>query len=351
MEEIEINTEKTFKIESETDKNNKYSITFNLNNNFIEIIAEQINNKINKSFYNKFSSQEINENKYFIQFGSLSEIFEELKLRIYNNKIILKEENNILQIKIPLPLQNNNEIIFELKSKLKKKEIIIDEIMELVTQLKKECTELKNKNNEFQNEIKNIKNENEQLKKDLIEMKEKIDILWRGRNRSRIINGNEKYYNHLINWLQPKKNMTMELLYRLSENGEEYSTFHRLCDNQGPTITFFHVIDGNKVGIYTPISWGSSEGWKKDMNTFIFNLNKGQKAKKITIDYSDYNNSKCGPWIGTFGCSSSNTMRSIKHYGYTINDCYERGAEILPTGFQTKIYDLLEAEVYKITIE
>ena len=168
MEEIEINTEKTFKIESETDKNNKYSITFNLNNNFIEIIAEQINNKINKSFYNKFSSQEINENKYFIQFGSLSEIFEELKLRIYNNKIILKEENNILQIKIPLPLQNNNEIIFELKSKLKKKEIIIDEIMELVTQLKKECTELKNKNNEFQNEIKNIKNENEQLKKDLI---------------------------------------------------------------------------------------------------------------------------------------------------------------------------------------
>ena len=121
MEEIEINTEKTFKIESETDKNNKYSITFNLNNNFIEIIAEQINNKINKSFYNKFSSQEINENKYFIQFGSLSEIFEELKLRIYNNKIILKEENNILQIKIPLPLQNNNEIIFELKSKLKKK--------------------------------------------------------------------------------------------------------------------------------------------------------------------------------------------------------------------------------------
>jgi len=121
MEEIEINTEKTFKIESETDKNNKYSITFNLINNFIEIIAEQINNKINKSFYNKFSSQEINENKYFIQFGSLSEIFEELKLRIYNNKIILKEENNILQIKIPLPLQNNNEIIFELKSKLKKK--------------------------------------------------------------------------------------------------------------------------------------------------------------------------------------------------------------------------------------
>ena len=59
MEEVEINTEKTFKIELETDKNNRYSITFNLNNNFIEIIAEQINNKIHKSFFNKFSSMKL----------------------------------------------------------------------------------------------------------------------------------------------------------------------------------------------------------------------------------------------------------------------------------------------------
>ena len=350
MEEVEINSEKTFKIELETDKNNRYSITFNLNNNFIEILAEQINNKIHKSFFNKFTSNEINNNKYFIQFGSISEIFDELKIRIFDNKITLKEVNNILQIKIQLPSQNNNEIIFELKSKSKNNDEMINEIMELVTQLKKECTELKNKNNEFQNEIANLKEENTKLKNDLNETLEKIDILWRGRNRSRIINGNEIYYRHLINWLKPKKKMTMDLLYRLSENGEEYSTFHRLCDNQGPTITFFNVIDGNKVGIYTPLSWGSSEGWKKDMDTFIFNLNKGQKAKKITIDYTVYNNSNCGPWIGTFGCSSSNTMRSIKHFGYTINDCYENGAEILPSGYQTKIYDLLETEVYKVTI-
>ena len=254
MEEIEITTEKSFKIELETDKNNTYSITINLNNNWINISGEQINNIFHKTFFGKFSSDEINEFEYFIQFGSLSEIFDEIKLRLSNNRIILKEDNNILQIKVPLPSQKSKEIVFELKNITKNKDETINEIMKLITQLKKECNELKHQNNIFQNDIISLKNENVHLKNNITEMKEKIDILWKGRNRSKIINGNEIYYHHLINWLNPSKNMTMELLYRLSENGDKYSTFHQLCDNKGPTLTLFHVIDGNKVGIYTPLS-------------------------------------------------------------------------------------------------
>ena len=111
MEEIEITTEKSFKIELETDKNNTYSITINLNNNWIDISGEQINNIFHKTFFGKFSSDEINEFEYFIQFGSLSEIFDEIKLRLSNNRIILKEDNNILQIKVPLPSQKSKEIV------------------------------------------------------------------------------------------------------------------------------------------------------------------------------------------------------------------------------------------------
>ena len=96
-------------------------------------------------------------------------------------------------------------------------------------------------------------------------MKGMIDCLWKGRNSSKIINGNELYYQNIKTWINSSKNIKMKLLYRLSENGDEYSTFHQLCDNQGPTLTLFHVTDGNKVGIYTPLSWGSSDGWKNDM--------------------------------------------------------------------------------------
>ena len=87
------------------------------------------------------------------------------------------------------------------------------------------------------------------------------------------------------------------------------------------------------------------------METFIFNLNKGKKSKKITVDYSEYNSSLRGPWIGTFGCSSSNTMSSIKHCASTIDYCYDHGSGILPSGFQTKIYNLFETEVYQIIFE
>ena len=119
MDEVEINSEKSFKIDLETDKNNLYTVNFNLNDS-IEIFAEQINNFIHKSFSGKYSSREINENKYFLQFDSLSEIFDEIKLRISDNKIKIKEDENNLQIKIPLPSQKHKEIVFDLKIMMKK---------------------------------------------------------------------------------------------------------------------------------------------------------------------------------------------------------------------------------------
>ena len=128
------------------------------------------------------------------------------------------------------------------------------------------------------------------------------------------------------------------------------STFHELCDNKGPTLTLFHVNDGNIVGIYTPLSWDSKSGWKNDNDTFIFNLNKEQKYKIINSNYSAYCNNAYGPYTAYFGCESKN-MKSISHYAASINTYYDNGSDILPSNNQTKYYDLLETEVYKIIIE
>ena len=98
-----------------------------------------------------------------------------------------------------------------------------------------------------------------------------------------IINGNEKYKETLKKWIDPSTKIKAELLYRLSENGDKFSTFHELCDNKGPTLTLFYVNDGNIIGIYTPLSWDSSSGRKDDMETFIFNLNKNKKYKKLNM--------------------------------------------------------------------
>jgi len=101
-EEAEIDSEKIFEIKLTTDKNNMYKVIFTLNN-LIEITANQINDIIHKSFLNKYSLEEIKNNKHFLQFNTLNEIFDEIKDRIYNNQIVMKENENNIFIYIPLP--------------------------------------------------------------------------------------------------------------------------------------------------------------------------------------------------------------------------------------------------------
>ena len=168
---------------------------------------------------------------------------------------------------------------------------------------------------------------------------------------SKIIDGNKDYAERLKNWIDPSRKIKAELLYRLSENGDKFSTFHELCDNKGPTLTLFHVNDGNKVGIYTPLSWDSTSNWKNDMETFIFNLNKNKKYKKLKSDCSAYCSTSYGPYTIYFGNESNKSMKSITLYGNGINSYYDKGSEILSNNNETKVYDLLETEVYKIIIE
>ena len=44
-------------------------------------------------------------------------------------------------------------------------------------------------------------------------------------------------------------------------------------------------------------------------------------------------------------------MKSIRHWSKSINEYYDKGSEILPSGGQTKVYDLIETEIYKVTFE
>ena len=389
MEEVQLTSEKSFQIELSSDKNNSYSIEFNLNN-YIEITANQINNIIHKSYSNKYSFEEIREAKYFLQFDNLDEILDEIKDRIDNNKIILKENDNILILNIPLP--DDQEIIFELNPIIKNNNDRLDELTDLIiklnteinnikdeeianlkreindmkekevlltndnTQLKNDINLLKKENNQLNKDNAQLKNNETQLKEEITELKEKLNILWETRRYitnldSKIINENKEYNESLKNWIDPSKKIKAELLYRLSENGDDKKTFHELCDNKGPTLTLFHVNDGNIIGIYTPLDLDSNSLWKNDMDTFIFNLNKNQKYKKLKEDCSIYCMFSYGPYTAGFGCDHNNSMKSIIHLGNDINKYYDKGSEILPCNNQEKVYDLIETEVYKIMIK
>jgi len=123
----------------------------------------------------------------------LNEIFDEIKDRIYNNHITMKENENNIFINIPFP--ENQELIIELKPFFKNNYERLNELIELIINLKSEINNIKNENNILRNEeianLKNemkqlnykyndikkieiqLKNENEQLNKDIDDMKEK----------------------------------------------------------------------------------------------------------------------------------------------------------------------------------
>ena len=418
MDEVQLTSEKTFQIELSSDKDNSYSLEFN-SNNYIEIEANQINNIIHRSYFSKYSFEEIRETKYFLQFDSLDKILDEIKDKIYNNKIILKENDN--KIILNIPLSENKEIIFELKPFIKNNNDRLNELTDLIMKIHTEMNNIKNENIYLKNEFKQLNKENIQLKKEikdigdketklvninnqlkydinllidevnqlendntqlkienielknqlnqlkndninngneLIELKENLNVLLNKKIMinnldSKIINDNEIYNKRLKNWINPSKKIKAELLYRASENGYNISTFHKLCDNKGPTLTLFHVNDGNLVGIYTPLSWDSPffNYWKNDMDTFIFNLNKAQKYRKLKPEKSIYCNSSRGPWIVFLGCENSMKSITLRDNYYKINEYYDKGSEILPSDNKEKKYDLLEIEVYKIIIK
>ena len=109
-------------------------------------------------------------------------------------------------------------------------------------------------------------------------------------------------------------------------------------------MTLFHIKNGNKIGIYTPLSWDTSEEWKGDIETFIFNLNKNEKYKKLKPNYSIFPHPSYGPWTSRFWCSNElgcNGMNLIFIDFNQTNYYYDKGSKILPGNNQTKIYGLL----------
>ena len=169
-------------------------------------------------------------------------------------------------------------------------------------------------------------------------------------DNSLIIKNNIKYNKILKAWINPNVKIKAELLYRLTREGYKISKFHELCDNKSPTLTLFQLDNDTKGGIFTPSSWDTKSETKTDTETFMFNLNKNEKYKKINNDKrSIWCTNDFGPWTVNFGFYKSNQMKKIEHRGIKINIDYMRGSEILSNNSEdTKYFDVEEVEVYQI---
>ena len=347
----EIKNEKSYIINS--DKNHSFTLiiqNFNLSINIFTYYEDIIKH----NYVKKLSLDELKQNKYFSICESIDEIYEQLILLLDRNQSFIIEEIHKVYIYIPVEYLKIKEIIFEINEINKKNSEKINDLINYISIINIEIQNLKEENKKLKEENKNL---NEKILEFssfipyLLEIKSNLEIETINNFNSKIIKNNIQYNKTLKNWINPKIKINSNLLYRMSENGIEYSTFHKLCDNKGPTIVLTELKDGNILGFYNSLNWESSTNlnWKSDLDMFVFSLTQNEKSMKNNENnYGILCNINFGPFSYFLQFNSKNKMNKI--YIVPFNNSFLDCEKLLP-GKEQGYYDINEVEVYQIIFE
>lgn len=304
-----------FKVKEENSLNKIFEESFSLS-----ILIEKNNifkvcNTI-KDCYNLFLKF-LNNNKYIITNDANKIIITFfIKDIITENEEELKLTLNSKQIDINSIIENCNNIIQDLK---KENNILKSEI----TLLKEEISKLKYISNEYKSFKENINSIIDERIKYILNQQKEIKIFHDLNYSSILGNLDEKiYFQKLV------KCQNLKLLYRLSRDGSSPNDFHKLCDNQGATITIFKSNNNRKFGGYLSKNWESEGKWKKDNNVFLFSidLKKIYKIKNIKNSYYCYKD--IGPSFQNFGFENyGNLLEERKCSEHDLRTNYEVNQE------------------------
>ena len=322
----------------------KYIISFQTEcNSEISITATEENKS--KIYYKKFSLTFLKKNKYLSLLDTIDEIFDEIINLLTHKNPTLYEENNCLKIIIETFHSKFKDITFYLDEKKKSVNDSIDELYLIINQLKEKekiqdekIKKLEEKIDELEKTNMDLKQKNEKLESNIIYEKESL-----------ILKDKYNYVTCLKNWINPNRKISFKLLYRMTRDGHSIQTFHKLCDNQGPTISLYLLNDGNIVGGYISLSWNTSGGWKSDNDAFVFNLNKNLKCVKKSpnsncvffhISYSGF--------FGTLGYYESSNDSMKKLFFFNSDSYFRNGNQILDYN-ENKVLEPKEVEILGIS--
>jgi hypothetical protein len=106
-----------------------------------------------------------------------------------------------------------------------------------------------------------------------------------------------------LNEFYGKNDQRWQLIYKGTRDGFETATFHRLCDNQGPTMTIIRSTGGYLFGGYASQAWTSAGNYTNAANSFLFLLTNANGSPPTKFLYNNngnafYNGSGYGPTFG-----------------------------------------------------
>ena len=340
---------KSFNINS--DKNHIFILNIENLITTIEFTTYYKDNYIQHNYEKKFNLDELKKNIYLGLCETIDEMYEQIIILFEKNQTQIIEDTNQISIIIPVEHIKIKEIVFVVNEKSKNDSEKIDELYNIIST--------------FNIEIINLKEENKKIKEENISLKEKIQefLLYIPDLKeikailetekilnldSKIIEDNINYNKTLKNWINPNKKIKSELLYRMSRDGIEYSTFHKLCDNKGPTIILVKLIDGDILGIYTPINWDINGSWKSDTDMFAFSLTENNKSNK---NYDNNYGILCKSNFGPFSLflQFNNKFKMDITYVFPGNSGFLDCDKLFSR--EQDYYDNSEVEVHKIIFD
>ena len=346
-------------IEATTEDSIKYIIKISNADNKLTLSTSYKKGLISKEYFSSYDLSKLLENQHFT-FKSINEYFVFFKAILDNNKQLklenkIKKVENVLNLEIPANFGIFKEIKFEIKEKELSEKDRQNNLMEIMNKVYLENEGLKKKMNELQIENEKMKNKLQETQKELEEKgKKQIERIKNLFKDSAIVKNDEK---KMINdWIDPynEKNITSELLFRTSVDGDRGNTFHTKCNGKGATITFVKTTAGKRVGGFTMVPWTSANSYKADPDSFIFSLDTYQKFVQYkNFGNAIYDNSSYGPTFGSGHdlyiadqCKSNTSSYCYSNHSYGFYNSYN----LINPGNQQTTFQVSDYEVYLIKI-
>ena len=112
-------------------------------------------------------------------------------------------------------------------------------------------------------------------------------MLFKPLKESKILNNKDEVIM-ISNWIKPNSKIKFNLLYQISRDGDNISTFYNKVKDKCPTLIIVKSKSGYKFGGYTTNTWELTNNYKKDELAFLFSLNKKKKynIKNKEIQYA-----------------------------------------------------------------
>jgi hypothetical protein len=287
---------KEIKFEKESEQKKKYSIEIKEFSDFINVKIKSTGQIPYNEYEKKYYLTDFKDNRYLSICLNISEIFIILEPQLKNtNDIKIEEKEDENKIKLIIPL--SNPLVKELLMILPKIEKNIEsEIKELYKIINKQ-QETINQLNERLSILEKEREERENKEREEREKKEREEIEYFMCKNSKIILNDREKDLAIRKWINPnKKNFEIKLLFRMSRDGNQSSTYHRLCDNKNNLLTLIETDNNIKFGGFASKSWGIPDQFIE--NAFMFSLNKMKKYERLNNNKAMYNGSSYGPVFG-----------------------------------------------------